>query len=348
MSSVVLLQCCAADGLCCCVHVLCCAMLRSAAAAAEAAQEAAEAAAAAEAAERAASEAAAARASMKQQLRDSSCRYQLNLQGTAGAAPQAALGRQPQLRVSLTIHPAAASSSSSSTAAAAVAKVQRVYNSSDAATDGAAALAVQAAQQLYTHYAPAVAQGGGEAAGLATYGGAGGVQLSEADNMLWRLLLLAKIETAGRQAIGQVAPLAASGELQQDLQVCSHPAAGQQPTAGHQPTAHHLNSTETHALSSRLEPSGPSAFCSLHAHIVAHPPPVRGHVLQLPGSLVSPSGCFCCLAVHVCDVVPCRRSCVTVPCRSQTPTASSSDYSSVLTWRHSSSCLQPYSCWTMS
>jgi hypothetical protein len=106
-------------------------------------------------------------------------------------------------------------------ATAAVGKVRRVYDSSDAATDGAAALAVQAAQQVYTHYAPVVTQGGwdAEAAGLAVSRAAEGVQLSEADTMLWRLLLLARIETAGRQAIGQVAPLAASGELQQDLQV---------------------------------------------------------------------------------------------------------------------------------
>jgi hypothetical protein len=42
-------------------------------------------------------------------------------------------------------------------------------------------------------------------------------------------------------------------------------------------------------------------------------------------------------------VLPCRPSCATVPCHSHTITASSSDCSSVLTWRHSSSCLQPYS-----
>jgi hypothetical protein len=158
---------------------------------------------------------------MKQQLRDSSHRYQLNLQGTAVAAPLAATGRQPQLLVSLTVQPAGAITISSGImATAAVATVQRVYDSSDAATDGAAALAVQAAQQVYTHYAPVVTQGGSEAEGLAVSGAAGGIQLSEADTMLWRLLLLAKIESAGRQAIGQVAPLAASGELQQDLQVC--------------------------------------------------------------------------------------------------------------------------------
>jgi hypothetical protein len=45
------------------------------------------------------------------------------------------------------------------------------------------------------------------------------VLLSEADLVLWRLLLLAKLQAAGRQAIGQVALLAASGRLQQDFQV---------------------------------------------------------------------------------------------------------------------------------
>lgn len=194
-------------------------MSHSAAAAAEAARVAAEAAAAAEAAERAAREAAAARAAIKQQLRDSSSRYQLALQGTAVASPLAAGGRQPQLSVTLSFSPSIATASGSSTAPPPVAKVQRVYDSTDAATDGAGALAVQAAQQVYTHFVPAATEGVTDLVGL-TVSGAQGVQLSEADNMLWRLLLLARLETAGRQAVGQVAPLAASGELQQDLQVC--------------------------------------------------------------------------------------------------------------------------------
>lgn len=180
---------------------------------------AAEAAAAAEAAERAAREAAAARAAIKQQLRDSSSRYQLALQGTAVASPLAAGGRQPQLSVTLSFSPSIATASGSSTAPPPVAKVQRVYDSTDAATDGAGALAVQAAQQVYTHYVPAATEGVTDLVGL-TVSGAQGVQLSEADNMLWRVLLLARLETAGRQAVGQVAPLAATGELQQDLQVC--------------------------------------------------------------------------------------------------------------------------------
>jgi hypothetical protein len=185
---------------------------------------AAEAAAAAEAAERAAREAAAARAAIKQKLRDSSSRYQLALQGTAVASPLSAGGRQPQLSVTLSFSPSTAAGIGSSTGSSAasgppVAKVQRVYDSTDAATDGAGALAVQAAQEVYTHFVPAATEGVTDLLGM-TVSGAQGVQLSEADNMLWRLLLLARLETAGRQAVGQVAPLAASGELQQGLQVC--------------------------------------------------------------------------------------------------------------------------------
>jgi hypothetical protein len=123
-----------------------------------------------------------------------------------------------------------------------VGKIQRVYDTPDAATEGAAELAVQAAQQVYTHYVPAAAEGVVDLEGLSVTqqqqqqhqhqqqelqsqalqsSGSGGAQLSEADNMLWRLLLLARLEAAGRQAIGQVAPLAASGQLQQDLKVRS-------------------------------------------------------------------------------------------------------------------------------
>jgi hypothetical protein len=136
-----------------------------------------------------------------------------------------------------------------------VAKAQRVYDSPDAATEGAAELAVQAAQQVYAHYVPAAAEGivdleglcvtqqhqqgpqqqqqkqqqqqqqepqapqGLPSNGSSAAANSRGVQLSEADNMLWRLLLLSRLEAAGRQAIGQVAPLAASGLLQQDLKV---------------------------------------------------------------------------------------------------------------------------------
>jgi len=215
----------------------------------------AEAAATAEAAERAAREAVAARAAMKQQLRASSLQYQLHLQGTAVAAPVPAGGRQPQLSVTLTLLPDTPSGRSSGSASAppSVAQVNRVYDSPDAATEGATALAVHAAQLVYEHYIPAIAEGVIDLEGLSVFGQAAqgtqqqqqqdqtagqdadaavaqataegsnaaaqGVQLSAADNMLWRLLLLCKVEAAGRQAVGQVAPLAASGELQQELKV---------------------------------------------------------------------------------------------------------------------------------
>jgi hypothetical protein len=43
--------------------------------------------------------------------------------------------------------------------------------------------------------------------------------LGPADLLLWRWLACLKLEAAARQAVGQVAPLAGSGELQQDFQV---------------------------------------------------------------------------------------------------------------------------------
>lgn len=225
--------------------------LPRAAAAAAAARAAAEAAAATEAAERAAREAAAARAAMKQQLRANSITYRLNLCGTAVAAPLQSTGsRQPQLSVKLSIWP---DTGAGVVEPAPIAQLNQLYDSSDSATEGAAALAIQVAQQVYTHYVPAATEGIVDLEGLevqrqgasstqlqqqqevdgqqllqggsSSSSGSSGVQLGEGDVVLWRLLLLGRLEAAGRQAVGQVAPLAASGELQQDLKVpqCLHP-----------------------------------------------------------------------------------------------------------------------------
>lgn len=182
-------------------------------------------------------------------------RYQVHLRGSAVAAPLASssTSRQPQMSVQLSLAPTSNSSSSRGRACAPVATANRVYDTPDAALEGAASLAEDVALQVFTHYIPAAAAGvvdmegmsvvqpgssssgssapeasqppGQEtaAAAAAAEGDSSDavkrVVLSGADLMLWRLLLLVKLEAAAGQAIGQVALLAASGELQQDFRV---------------------------------------------------------------------------------------------------------------------------------
>jgi hypothetical protein len=111
-----------------------------------------------------------------------------------------------------------------------VASSSRTYESPDAAVDGATDLAAAVAQAAANYYASAVADISSSNAldGLTLtlpiqqqqqqQGGEASV-LGPSDLLLWRWLVCLKLEGAARQAVGQVAPLAGNGELQQDFQV---------------------------------------------------------------------------------------------------------------------------------
>jgi hypothetical protein len=110
-----------------------------------------------------------------------------------------------------------------------VASSSRTYESPDAAVDSATDLAAAAAQAAANYYASAVADASSSNAldGLTLtlpmqqqqQQGGDAFVLGPLDLLLWRWLVCLKLEGAARQAVGQVAPLAGNGELQQDFQV---------------------------------------------------------------------------------------------------------------------------------
>jgi hypothetical protein len=144
-------------------------------------------------------------------------RVELQLRGRAVAAGRSS--RQMTVTVQLS-QPSGSSVASSS----------RTYESSDAAVDGATDLAAAAAQAAANYYAAAVTDTSSSSS--STSEGLtlnfphqqqeqqpGGVVFGASDLLLWRWLVCLKLEGAARQAVGQVAPLAGNGELQQDFQV---------------------------------------------------------------------------------------------------------------------------------
>jgi hypothetical protein len=118
-----------------------------------------------------------------------------------------------------------------------VASSSRAYESADAAVEGATDLAAAAAQAAANYYASAVAESTTTSSSssnmlegltltlpsqLQQQQSAKAFVVGPSDLLLWRWLVCLKLEGAARQAVGQVAPLAGNGELQQDFQVNSY------------------------------------------------------------------------------------------------------------------------------
>ena len=166
------------------------------------------------------------------------CRYELFLSGSVLAQPAPPDSPIPgaRLRVQLTLQQqeqqqeaapganssnrssSSSSSSSDPTSSSSGSSSSRDYDSPEAAVAGAPSLSADVAK-LVTQALAAEGQGSGLRISEPTAAGAEVARLGGQELQHWLRLVVLRAESAGRQAVAQVAPLSGSGRLEQSFKV---------------------------------------------------------------------------------------------------------------------------------